>query len=136
MITNPQQFYESINNENTLIACRLATELIFFGAIGDWTSFDAREPNVYIPGDWGRIHNAEVDRDRNNWRKGLEGENFIHFGTGPKGDQFWGHLPGQTITSMQDWMNIVRGFRGNDRTPGKPVLERDVKYPSIGLDLE
>jgi RHS repeat-associated protein len=135
---DPDAYFNSINNPQTALYCLAATKLIFYAAIGVWDAESQwRSHNgVWIPGDWGYIHNRAREDDPANWEPGLEGENIIHVGTSGATDQFWGHFsPGVTAYSLEEWFNGIRTWPSKDSTAyGRPELDSEVQYPTRGLE--
>jgi hypothetical protein len=83
-LSDPQKYFDSLNNGETIIACHSLSYIIFetgnkFNRDGN-RNYDA----VWIPGDWGYIRNLDYEEHPENWgRDGLSGgawsgENVFH----------------------------------------------------------
>ena len=132
---DPQRYLDSINNSRTRIACLAATGYCFYGGIGNKNDSASRVVEVWIPGDWGYIYNDAHDhwtKVENGWKDGLEGENLIYRGR----KLFWGHITDrQTVMSLKKWMNFIKKWKNRTKTQnGKPRLDLEVDFPTIGLE--
>jgi RHS repeat-associated protein len=132
---DPQKFFNSINNEQTEIACHLAT-LIVFETGNKFRGTKARNKDgVWIPGDWTRIRNKSQELNPSNWKRGYEGENLIHTGFSSEGEMFWGHFTENVNQSEKQWFDFVRSWTGMDRKQhGDPEWRERIVYPKIGLE--
>jgi hypothetical protein len=140
---NPRAFLDSINNGETAMGCFFATELTFFAGIGSWGTHSSKRTlsdiSDIVPADWAYIDNLSNDTNRNpnlrpdpRWEGGLEGENVIYVGAG----RFWGHFGlGLIVQTWEHWFEEIRGWSSLDgRLQGKPVLLREVDFPTVGLE--
>jgi uncharacterized protein RhaS with RHS repeats len=137
--SNPREYYDSINNDKTAIACLHATELVMACGVGQTKQLldrNATDENDFVPGDWGYIYNDSHqywngDRGDTPWDHGLEGENIIYVGD----MGFWGHFgPGNTYFPFDQWMRDVGNFPSKNGDPAKPRRSDRVQCPNIGID--
>jgi len=129
-----ENFYRSINNPGTEIACQYATEIIFETG-NHFSGFHIRpRDGLWIPGDWGYIRNQGFVRGRS--PPGTNGENLIHAGNAAEGDTFWGHESDElTVLTEKQWFDEIRGWE-TDGKPGRPQWEDvwRIRGPKIGLE--
>lgn len=139
--SDPQSFYDSVNNSQTSCACLRASRMVFYGGIGNFDDWNTQDHNdVWIPGDWGYIDNAtnpdELTPAQDGWGAGLEGENIIYLGIGADGNpMFWGHFgQGNTYPTLPEWFQEIESWPNSNGLVGKPVLDSRVDRPTIGFD--
>jgi hypothetical protein len=138
--TEPRKYYDSINNDQTSIACLFATELVMAcGAGGTNKLLDrsATDQGDFVPGDWGYVYNdahqwhVSQDRSGKPWDHGLEGENIIYAGS----LGFWGHFgPGNTYFPYSKWIHDVGSWTSQKGDPSRPRLSTRVQCPAVGID--
>ena len=122
---DPVDYYWSINNRTTAIACLHATQACFYAGMGEYDPSlrFTRPPDRLIPGDWVYLDNRTA-----NTTPGLEGENLIYMGKG----EYWGHLSGtRTIRPLGYWKSQMQSWEGGT---GLPVLNPSIAYPGTGLE--
>jgi len=127
---DPAAWFNSINNSETLIECQLALNLAFVGAgTGKVAALPNRTRTVWIPGDWGYVHNTAYIR--NKWGSGLKGGNVLYMGK----DSFWGFTPGGgKELALRGWTEMIKKWEDKDKTTyGAPRVMDWAKYPTIGL---
>jgi hypothetical protein len=128
-VSDPQEYYLSINNPLTQVNCATLTNCVFKGALGAWydvvkyRNFESEKD--LVPGDWIHVPNRGFVDGKS--AGGTAGENLIF--AGEKG--YWGHFGrGNTYKTWQEWMGEISGWNGGTGNPGQPKF---ITGPSVGL---
>ena len=136
-----QAYFDRLNDGDTAIACKTLSALIFetganFGGRGT-RDYD----KVWVPGDWAYIRNKAWERNPDNWRKGLEGENVFHTGVNGSDEMFWGHFTDGLHSSQpeSEWFDDIRDgwpLEGGSKNgeSGDPEWRQRIDYPKMGLE--
>ena len=113
-----EQYYARINNQDSSIMCEEAIDIIQRMGGTQAGSLGIRPvDNIWIPGDAAYIDNLSATKTQNQaiWPAGLEGENILYVG----GGNFWGHFPGKSIYTLDEWIKKVNGFRIRENPTAK-----------------
>jgi len=140
--TDPELFFELVNNPGTLVDCqRWATILFETGLLGSNAGIHRGRPkrrpigDVHIPGDWLYMVNTTYDTS---WRPVYQGENLIHVGINNSGqDIYYGHLNPDLVLTEAGWRHQINTVWSNNLGTEFGHAEWNlpwaIKYPGNGL---